>query len=514
MPRADAPPRPAHTTTGDPRDNHRWFPGYTVAGVATLALIATAPGQTMIVSQFNAPLRDMLGLTDANAGQLNLAYTIATVAAGLPLVLVGRLTDRLGPRRTMALAAAAFALGCLAMAGAFNLITVFIGFFLIRFLGQGSLSLVAQHAVAMWFHRRLGSINGLKMVVLFGAWVPAPATAAWMITELGWRWSYAIFAAAIAAVVIIPTLLLIRDTPEQLGLRMDNDPPRTPRTPPSTQPVPNDSDTEDSFEERFGEELPSPTGAGPHPIDRDEPRPRAHTPADATADTPTDTPADTYEPAFTLKQATRTRAYWIIAGAFFLSPLVGTALLFDLQPILASLGLDISANPKQAAWPATAYLATMAIMALPAGVLTDRAKPGTLLAAGLIAIAASPGVFLTTGIAADHLALWGAMLGMSVFAIGQSIVGACGSAAVARYFGRAHHGAIRASLSRIGVIGTGIGPVCTAGPVALAAVMGHPAATGHAWAMWLFIAMSLPLAIAVIGISPPSRPADAERSNA
>lgn len=471
------------------RPPHRWFPGYTVAAVSTLAMLATAPGQTMIVSLFNAPLRAMLGLDDASAGQLNVAYTIATVAAGLPLVLIGRLTDKLGPRKTMVLIAALFALGCVVMAGAFNLATVFLGFFLLRFLGQGALSLVAQHAVAMWFHRRLGSINGVKMVVLFGLWVPAPLVAAWMITQFGWRWSYVVFAAGIALTVIPTALLFLRDTPEELGLRMDNDPPRRKRGSRSGRPASiARAESDEKFQERYGEERPSPTGAGPHPIDRDDDSDDTTTP----------------EPSFTLKQATRTRAYWTIAAAFFLSPLIGTALLFDMQPILIGLGVDLAAHPKQGALPASAWLATVALMSLPAGVMTDRLRSGPLMLAGMLAILLSPLVFVLVWLGPDRFALWGAVVGMVAFGVGQTIVGACGSAAVARYYGRSHHGAIRSSLTRIGVIGTGLGPVFTAGTVFVAARLDAPIATGHAWAMLIFIAMCVPVGIAVIGLRKPA----------
>ncbi|MEC9373679.1 MAG: MFS transporter, partial [Planctomycetota bacterium] len=131
---------------------HRWFPGYNVAAVATVALAASAPGQTLVISLINLPLRTELGIKEVS---LNTAYTVATIAAAIPLVIVGRLTDRFGPKRMMALVALVFGLACFGMSFAQGVVTVFLGFFLLRFLGQGSLVLVSTHATAMWFHRRL-----------------------------------------------------------------------------------------------------------------------------------------------------------------------------------------------------------------------------------------------------------------------------------------------------------------------------------------------------------------------
>ncbi|TVQ62533.1 MAG: MFS transporter [Phycisphaerales bacterium] len=482
-------PEPTHPANPTPAEiaapgtgNGRWFPGYTVAGVGALAMLASAPGQTMIVALLNAPLREMLGLTEGNAYKLNIAYTVATVAAAIPLVLVGRLTDAYGPRKTLAWVAGLFAASCLVLAGSFNLLTVFIGFFLVRFLGAGALGLVAQHAIAMWFHRRLGSINGFKQVVIFGLWIPAPVASAWLIANLGWRSAYVLFAVLVAVSVIPPTLRFLRDRPEDLGLRMDNDP--APATTSTHDPEAG------TFVERFGEERPDPTGAGPFPADRGTP---------ATSAT---------EPAFTMREALRTRAYWLIASAFLISPLIGTALLFDLQPIVASLGVDLVARPELAAWPASAWLAAMTVMALPAGLLTDRLRPSRLLPVGMGAIALSPAVFAVTVLLPDSAGLAGAIVAMIVFAVGQSIVAACGSAAVARYYGRAHHGAIRSSLTRIGLIGTGLGPAVAAGPVWLAATLGSTQSTGYFWVMLIFIAVAVPPTLALTRIREPEAPVE------
>lgn len=417
---------------------HRWFPGYTVAAVATVGLFATGPGQTFVVSQFNTPIRESLGIEPL---ALNSAYTLATVLAGFPLVMVGAWTDRLGVRRMLALIALLFGLGCFAFAAAQDIVTLFVGFFLLRFLGQGSLGLVSQHAVAMWFHRRLGRVHGVKLVVAFLAWAMAPQAALALTEAVGWRWTYAVFGAAVWLMVIPLALLFVRDRPEDLGLRMDND-----------------------REDELVDAEPDPVGAGPTPT---EARSRV-------------------EPAFTLREAMRTGAYWALAAAVFVPPLVGTAFLFDVQPILARRGMDAS----DAAAVVSVWSVTAAVMSLPAGMVTDRLRAGPIIAAGMVSIIMSSFLLWRAS------TVWEGALSLALYGVGQSLVMACGSAAIARYFGRAHHGAIRSSVTRLAVIGTGIGPLITG--------LSEHLTGGYGLAMAVCAGMCVPVALAGLWMHAPA----------
>ncbi|MDQ3032069.1 MAG: MFS transporter [Myxococcota bacterium] len=405
-----------------PTPAKRWLPGHTMAAVATVALFASAPGQTFVVSLFNASLSRELRV---EALALNVAYTIATVAAGLPLVYVGALADRFGPRRALAGVALAFALACVVMSSVVDVVTMFVGFFLLRFLGQGALTLVAHHTVAMWFHRRLGSVHAVMQVSLFAAWAFVPMAVQASITSLGWRITYLVLGAVVALAVAPPALRFVRDRPEDLGLRLD--------------------------------------GAS----------------AEHVAET---------EIAFSLRAARRTRAYWTLALVFFVSPLIGTALLFDMQPILAARGVDAD----RAAVAITAWTATMAIFALPAGALTDRVHPAPLLAVASIGMAIACGLAwrASTGL---EMAIAMVVLGAS-----QSTISSVAPAAVARFFGRTNHGAIRASISRIAVFGTGLGPLSTG--------LSSHFTSGYEVALLGFAAASMPVALVCAFLRAPPQP--------
>lgn len=429
---------------------HRWFPGYTVAGAATLAYIATAPGQTFVVSQLNGPLREAFGISELT---LNSSYAIATVLASLPLVLVGSWTDRFGPRRAMAGVAFAFGLGCLVMSSVTGFWGVAVAFFLLRFLGQGALSMVSQHATAMWFHRRLGEIHGIKQVVVFAVWVLFPQIALWLITTVGWRWTYIVFAGAIWLSVIPVALLWVRDRPEDMGLSMDGDPP------PEAEGL-----------TRVAEGVAAAGAARPSP----------------SGEAGVSAALKASDPAFTLREALRTPAYWVLASVVFISPLIGTAFLFDMQPIVALRGMDAQA----AALVVSAWTAGMAAMAIPAGRLTDRVAPSLLIPVGVAAIAASSVMLWWAA------TVWVAAGAMVVFAIGQTLTATSSTATIARWFGRRHHGAIRSSLIRIGVIGTGLGPIFTG--------LSADRTGGYLGSTVAFVLMCLPIGVAATRLRPPA----------
>jgi OFA family oxalate/formate antiporter-like MFS transporter len=410
-------------------------PGIAVAVGATLAVIATAPGQTFIVSLLNTPLKESTGV-DVLA--LNAAYTVATMLGALPLPWLGRLSDRFGPRRLMLASALLLFLGTAVLGAAAGPLTLFVGFFLVRLWGQGALSLTAQHSTALWFHRLLGRVEGIKATALFGAWVFLPPLALWLMAELGWRRGYVVLGGLCAAVVVLAGVFLVKNRPEDHGLVVD-------------------------------------AGFAPPPAA-----------AALATSTTTATPA---AEDFTRADAVRTRAFWTLAAAMFLAPSVGTAALFDLQTLAAERSLTAT----DAAFAVSVWTAAMGALALPVGVLVDKVAPRPLLVTGALALAAFPVVLQAAG---SLPLLLGAML---VFAVGQSLVGACGAATLARYFGRREHGAIRATVSRVAVLGTGLGPLITGASVRF---------TGStALALGVFAVVAVPVVVAAAGLRPPPRPA-------
>lgn len=357
-------------------------------GVSTAGVIASSPGQSVVVSQFNMQFRDTLGLS---ASTLSAAYMIGTVAAALPLVYVGKASDRFGPRRSALVITLLFALACASVGLIRGIATLTLAFFLLRFLGQGSLSLVSGHMLALWFERRLGFVNGAKLMVSQLGFATVPAIALWLIDWIGWQGAYLCLGAGVLALMLPLLLFVARDKPEDLCQQIDND--------------------------------PKPTGTNEMAIEEDT--------------------------AFTLRQALLSPAYWTIVFTIAINGLIGTALIFHCQPLLEWLELDAT----ESASVLRTWSLTVMVLVFPSGWLADHLAPRTLLTASAILIGAASVMPL----------FWGSLAGvhaaMVAFAASQSLVMGAGAPTIARYFGRAHHGAIRAVSTKVAVAGTGLGPI-------------------------------------------------------
>ena len=195
-----------------------FFYGWIMLPVVMILLVCTSPGQTFGVAVFNPYIKEALGLTSA---QLSGAYMAGTLLASLPLIWVGSLMDRFGSRRVLFVVVALFGLTCISMEFVSDLTSLFLVFFFLRLLGQGSLSMLARNALAMWFDRRLGFASGLSNVGMSLAVGGVPALGIALISLYGWRSAYALLGVGLW-VMILPLLIFVfKDRPDQVGEYID-----------------------------------------------------------------------------------------------------------------------------------------------------------------------------------------------------------------------------------------------------------------------------------------------------
>ena len=195
--------------------------GWVVLAAATFGLMMTTPGQTVAVSVFLDRIIPDLGTSRTT---VSLMYTLATLLGSTVLPFVGRFIDRRGPRPAVIFIAAAFALACVFMGFVNGLFTLFIGFTLIRSLGQGSLSLVSQYVINIWFVRRRGLAIGLSGVGLAAGIAFFPGLIEGFITQVGWRGAYRLLGLGVAVTILPLGALLYRAQPERYGLEPDGRP--------------------------------------------------------------------------------------------------------------------------------------------------------------------------------------------------------------------------------------------------------------------------------------------------
>jgi len=214
----------------------RWpfFYGWFVVLIGTLGVLFSIPGQTMGVSVFTDHL---IGELNISRDQLSLAYMFGTIGSSLFLTLAGKWYDRYGVRLVMsgATITLAFALVVASFSPAIVLLgkgltflplsyfAVFVMsllFFLIRFSGQGVMTLASRNMIMKWFDRKRGLANALSSAFVSFGFSMSPLILAWGINRFEWfgTWRWLAVLLLLFAVLV---LVFYRDNPEVCDLLPD-----------------------------------------------------------------------------------------------------------------------------------------------------------------------------------------------------------------------------------------------------------------------------------------------------
>jgi len=364
--------------------------GWVILFVGTVATILTSPGQTYSVSVFIDHFITDLGLSRSLVSTL---YSVGTLIASFAMPFVGRQMDRRGSRVMIVVSSLLLGVACVYMGFVRNWVMLGIGFLALRMLGQGSLSLASRYAINQWWVRRRGSVMGIAGVAtaLLGSG-GFPVLINWLIPQFGWRVSYGLLGVGVMILLIPLGLFLVRDRPEDYGLLPD----------------------------------------GATSLADQEGKNKGFT-----------------EVHWTLPEAIRTPAFWLVAAALASMSMLGTGLTFHIFSIFQDSGL--SSTIAASVFLPTA--ATAAVMQLVAGYLIDRMPVRLLLAVALflqaLALVMAPFLF-SVEMAYGYGLVMGMLSGL------QMIVS---SVVWAKYFGRRHLGAITGVVSTILGASSGLGPM-------------------------------------------------------
>ena len=423
-------PRMRRTTTTHTHGRsiaHRtpFYYGWVILAIASLSVFASGPGQTFTVSVFVDPMIAELGWSRSLISGL---YALGSVTAAVVVIAVGRLLDRFGARVMLVAVGIVFGLAVIWMSRVGSAFDMYLGFTAIRTLGQGSLTLIPTTLVAIWFVRARGRATAL--VAIGGAAGAAifPLLNHGLIVQFGWRGAWVALAFVIWGFVVIPALLLVRRSPESVGLRPD------------------------------GERAETPSGdvRGAH-ADGD----------------------------FTLRQASRTRAFWLLLLAGSSQSLISTALTFHNTSFLGGKGVE----PGFAAATLTVMAVVMIAGGFAAGFLNDRLPNRFVLAGGQLLLLTA--MLFTFVISAGWLALvYGAIMGVSAGVLMNTV-----TVIWANYYGRRHLGSVR------GVAMTGMMTFAAVGPLPFSLL--HDLSGSYDLAVLVFLALPvICVAAAFLAVEP------------
>ena len=350
---------------------------------------------SLTIAVFVYPLSQELGWSRTLiAGAASLGGLAATFASPA----VGWTVDRFGARLVLTLSVFVLGLATISLAWATATVTLFgaavpWAFYLAcatgRVIFSSPVPIAASVVVSRWFVRMRGRVNGMLSAAHSAGMILFPLLASVIIARDGWREAWVVLGLVVWGAALLPAWLLTAESPEDLGLRPDGDP----------------------------------------------------------ADSPEDSAPPGEEPEWTLAEAARTPALWILAagtGALFLIQ-AGTnthaAAFFRDQGLdAASAGLAISLNA-----------AFLGIGGLVWGRVVEGCSPRCVMAAVALVVAAGSALFITADTPVEALAC------SSVFGFGLGGMLTVPPVAFADYFGRRSLGAIRGVTEPFTTFGQAVG---------------------------------------------------------
>ncbi|TET49834.1 MAG: MFS transporter [Dehalococcoidia bacterium] len=189
-----------------------------VAASAIILLLAGGVGYYTF-GAFFTPLVDEF---EWNRAQISLSMSIMGLV-GLAGPLFGMWVDRYGARRVMIPGALVMGLS-FACLGFTSSIYYFYAMYFVVAVGQMAiLHIPVLTLVSQWFEKRRGLATGISVAGLgLGGMIMLPLSAH-LISVLGWQWTYRILGAAVCAVLVPLIILVIRDSPRDIGMLPDGE---------------------------------------------------------------------------------------------------------------------------------------------------------------------------------------------------------------------------------------------------------------------------------------------------
>jgi MFS family permease len=337
------------------------------------------------------PITNDLGWTRT---EVTGAVALGTLSGGLLAPFAGVLVDRYGARVMAPIGAIAVSLALYLLGSVHSLWVFYVSFILARGLSSTTVTgIVSQSLAVNWFRRMRGRAFGMiAMAVPLGGSVGAIAAQP-IIDGPGWRTVFIVFPSLLLICFVIPAVVVYRRRPEDLGLLPDGDiapQPGVPRRPTLAPEI-----------------------------------------------------------SWTLREAARTKALWLLISGLFIGTLANGAVSFHLVAYYTDKGMSSSI----AAVAISVYALFGAIANFIWGFLVERMSERLLLASAMVLSSLSLGLMLPVQHAAPAIAV-AALYGMAARGEGTLV-----NTILAQYYGRDSYGRIAGIVSPFNSIALGIGPL-------------------------------------------------------
>ena len=342
---------------------------------------------TFLIYSFGVFIDPLAEGLQTGRGAVSLALSIGLLGNLIAGPLIGFLSDRYGARRMVLLGVVALAVVLTGFSLVQTVFHLYIASVLLVFLGAGTGPITYTKIIAAWFNKRRGLALGIALIGIGVGGALAPIVSQALISEYGWRGAYKYLGLIVFLVSFPPLFLILRDRPPKALNQESTD-----------QAAVQDASTENE--------------------------------------------------GFSVRQAIRTKEFWLLAIGFLVVAMGNSGGLVHLPPLLTDAGL----TPERAAL----YAGLMGV-----GVTIGRAAGGYLLDifhAPYVAICFLLGPFIAYSFFLSGVDPDWAFVPVLLFGIGMGAEFDVIPFLVTRYFGLRKFGVIYGINISTFSIGTGLGP--------------------------------------------------------
>ena len=427
------------------RDTFPFYYGWIVVGASSTVVFARMAPAITTLTVLIFPMSQQLGWSRTLIAGSVSAGAIASLVLS---PVVGWAIDRYGARPVLVVSVAGLGLAMVSLAWATVPFTFYLAFAAGRVVFHTSAPIGASTVAARWFIRKRGRAIGI--IFLFGAigGIVFTMVASLVVESHGLRATWIAIGLVVLVFSVAPSLLLVAERPEDIGLLPDG-----------VEPDLAMPSTEDQRAVRPG--FSGEQAAVITQVRRDD------------------------DDSWTLREAVGTRAFWVLVSMGFTSFFVHTSIGVHMGAYFRDIGL----GAISAALAVSLSWTVSAVFSVTWGWVTDRIEVRYAYS-GMFLVQAGSTLYLI--LASGTL---GVFLAAGFFGIVSAGFNVVPSVMYANYFGRSSLGRIR-GLGEAGVLlGQGTGPVIVG---ILFEIQGS-----YSMIFWVFVALSLTCSLVVLKAKAP-----------
>ena len=200
-----------------------FFYGWTVLFAAGSSMVVRNSAASLTLAVFIFPMSEDLGWSRSLiAGAASLGGLVATVASPV----VGWALDRYGARVILTGSVLILGLSTVSLAWATVPIAFYLAYGLGRVIFSSPLNIGPSVVVSRWFVRRRGQATGFLFLSHSLGMITFPLIAGVVIKYRGWEDAWIVLGVLVWILALGPVSMLVRQTPEEVGLLPDGDLPK------------------------------------------------------------------------------------------------------------------------------------------------------------------------------------------------------------------------------------------------------------------------------------------------